>query len=184
MSTLHRYPFLFGAIQMAEAYPSQANKIVTSMHKFVALANTMLKNGTGVEEWTATRWEDFVMVLQWSALFKKSTSIKCCARSCTWFYITSKWQALWFLSERARDSTYWHDAHVEVGWHALGKSLFWTGKFYILALLLDSLFKLKPRLQVLPKVWGWENTESLGSSPLSWVSCNFLSETADWRSFL
>ncbi|KAG6829588.1 hypothetical protein H0H87_010737 [Tephrocybe sp. NHM501043] len=35
------------------------------MHKFVTLANTMLKTGDGVEAWTATRWEDFVIALQW-----------------------------------------------------------------------------------------------------------------------
>ncbi|KAJ7577524.1 hypothetical protein C8J56DRAFT_970986 [Mycena floridula] len=60
-----RYPFFFGAIQMVEANPSLTDSVVTAMHKFVALANTMLINGQGVEDWTATRWEDFVMTLQW-----------------------------------------------------------------------------------------------------------------------
>ncbi|KAF8892910.1 hypothetical protein BD779DRAFT_1765810 [Infundibulicybe gibba] len=53
-----RYPFMFGAIQMTEANPALTTQ-------FVALANTMLKAGQGVEAWTATRWEDFVITLQW-----------------------------------------------------------------------------------------------------------------------
>ncbi|KAJ7671922.1 hypothetical protein B0H17DRAFT_1084643 [Mycena rosella] len=61
-----RYPFMFGAIQMTEFNPSLTDQVVTSLYKFVNLANSMLKsNNTGVEEWTATRWEDFVMTLQW-----------------------------------------------------------------------------------------------------------------------
>ncbi|KAI0642095.1 hypothetical protein C8Q79DRAFT_1013969 [Trametes meyenii] len=60
-----RYPFFFGAIQMVEANSSLANRVVPALHKFVSLANTMLHNGQGLEDWTRTRWEDFVMVLQW-----------------------------------------------------------------------------------------------------------------------
>ncbi|TFK52036.1 hypothetical protein OE88DRAFT_1799237, partial [Heliocybe sulcata] len=62
-----RYPFMFGAINMAEYDPSQTTKIVSGMHKFVQLANTMLKNGEGLGDggWAKTRWEDFVMALQW-----------------------------------------------------------------------------------------------------------------------
>ncbi|KAF8955068.1 hypothetical protein BDZ97DRAFT_1927484 [Flammula alnicola] len=60
-----RYPFMFGAIQMVESDPSLTDQVVTALHKFVALANTMLHAGQGVEAWTQTRWEDFVMTLQW-----------------------------------------------------------------------------------------------------------------------
>ncbi|KAI0358002.1 hypothetical protein OH77DRAFT_1580683 [Trametes cingulata] len=60
-----RYPFFFGAIQMVEANPSLADRVVPALHKFVSLANTMLHNGEGLEDWTRTRWEDFVMTLQW-----------------------------------------------------------------------------------------------------------------------
>ncbi|KAJ6573828.1 hypothetical protein DFH09DRAFT_915549 [Mycena vulgaris] len=62
-----RYPFMFGAIQMTESDPSLTDQVVTSLYKFVNLANTMLKTETitGVEDWTATRWEDFVITLQW-----------------------------------------------------------------------------------------------------------------------
>ncbi|PPQ92505.1 hypothetical protein CVT25_010338 [Psilocybe cyanescens] len=60
-----RYPFMFGAIQMVEHDPTLTTSVVNSLHKFVALANTMLHAGQGVEAWTQTRWEDFVIVLQW-----------------------------------------------------------------------------------------------------------------------
>ena len=62
-----RYPFFFGAIQMVEANPSLASRVVPALHKFVSLANTMLHNGEGLEQWTNTRWEDFVITLQWYA---------------------------------------------------------------------------------------------------------------------
>ncbi|GJE91253.1 hypothetical protein PsYK624_074020 [Phanerochaete sordida] len=61
-----RYPFFFGAIQMVEANSSLAGRVVPALHTFVKLANTMLhNNGEGLEDWTNTRWEDFVMTLQW-----------------------------------------------------------------------------------------------------------------------
>ncbi|KAI0331651.1 hypothetical protein GY45DRAFT_598326 [Cubamyces sp. BRFM 1775] len=60
-----RYPFFFGAIQMVEANSSLATRVVPALHKFVSLANTMLHNGEGLEDWTRTRWEDFVITLQW-----------------------------------------------------------------------------------------------------------------------
>ena len=57
---------VFGAIQLVEYDPSLADTFVPAFHEFVKLANTMLHdNGTGVEAWTATRWEDFVIALQW-----------------------------------------------------------------------------------------------------------------------
>ncbi|KAK7057653.1 phosphoribosyltransferase-like protein [Favolaschia claudopus] len=60
-----RYPFMIGAIQMTEAYPSTTERVVAALHRFVPLANSMLKAGNGTDEWAATRWEDFVYVLQW-----------------------------------------------------------------------------------------------------------------------
>ena len=60
-----RYPFFFGAIQMVEYDPSQTTKVVNAFNKFIALANQMLHNGQGLEDWTRTRWEDFVIMLQW-----------------------------------------------------------------------------------------------------------------------
>ncbi|KAJ7655377.1 hypothetical protein B0H17DRAFT_1099127 [Mycena rosella] len=58
-------PFMIGAIQMTEAYPEVTDQVVAALHKFVPLANAMLKAGNGTDEWAATRWEDFVFVLQW-----------------------------------------------------------------------------------------------------------------------
>ncbi|KAG7094358.1 hypothetical protein E1B28_007958 [Marasmius oreades] len=62
-----RYPFFFGAIQLTEVNPTLTDRVVTAMHKFVQLANTMLKNGQGLGDggWAQTRWEDFVIALQW-----------------------------------------------------------------------------------------------------------------------
>ncbi|KAJ3847972.1 hypothetical protein EV368DRAFT_76450 [Lentinula lateritia] len=60
-----RYPFFLGAIQMVEYKPELTDKVVTALHRFMKLANRMLRDGEGVESWAATRWEDFVMVLQW-----------------------------------------------------------------------------------------------------------------------
>jgi hypothetical protein len=62
---LGRYPFLFGAIQMVEYDPSLTNKVVTAMHKFANLTNTMLRSGQGLDIWTNTRWEDYLMALEW-----------------------------------------------------------------------------------------------------------------------
>ncbi|KAF7289348.1 hypothetical protein MIND_01396900 [Mycena indigotica] len=60
-----RYPFFFGAIQMTEVYPELTSRVVDALHRFVPLANKMLKAGVGTEEWAQTRWEDFVVTLQW-----------------------------------------------------------------------------------------------------------------------
>jgi hypothetical protein len=51
---------------LTEAYPELTDTVVTAMHKFVVVANKMLKNnGEGVDDWASTRWEDFVIALQW-----------------------------------------------------------------------------------------------------------------------
>ena len=56
---------------MVEADPTQADKVVSALHKFVALANTMLQNnGEGLEDWGKARWEEFVIVLQWCVCVK------------------------------------------------------------------------------------------------------------------
>ncbi len=60
-----RYPFFFGAIQLVEVDPSLTDRVVDAMHRFVKVANKMLKRGEGVDDWAATRWEDFVIALQW-----------------------------------------------------------------------------------------------------------------------
>ncbi|QRV99016.1 glycoside hydrolase family 127 protein [Ceratobasidium sp. AG-Ba] len=61
-----RYPYLLGAFGMAEAEPELADKIVNSTMRFVQLANAMLKEGRGIQDWTrGTRWQDFALALQW-----------------------------------------------------------------------------------------------------------------------
>ncbi|KAI0717992.1 hypothetical protein C8T65DRAFT_99370 [Cerioporus squamosus] len=60
-----RYPFLFGAIQVVEADPSQAARVVSAIWKFVQLADTMLDNNQGLEDWGRSRWEEFALSLQW-----------------------------------------------------------------------------------------------------------------------
>ena len=65
MSLLNRYPFFFGAIQMVEYQPELTDRVVTALHKFVKLTNQMLRSGEGVDKWAETRWEDFVVTLQW-----------------------------------------------------------------------------------------------------------------------
>ena len=65
MIAKYRYPFFFGAIQLLEVFPEYTDPFVSAMYKFVPLANQMLRDGEGLEIWTNTRWEDFVMVLEW-----------------------------------------------------------------------------------------------------------------------
>lgn len=60
---------MFGAIQMVENDSSLTTEVVTALYKFVNLANSMLHAGEGVEAWTQTRWEDFVITLQWYVYF-------------------------------------------------------------------------------------------------------------------
>ncbi|KAF5391810.1 hypothetical protein D9757_001851 [Collybiopsis confluens] len=51
--------------EMVEYKPELTDRLVDALHKFVKLANKMLRDGEGVDKWAATRWEDFVIVLQW-----------------------------------------------------------------------------------------------------------------------
>ncbi|CAE6471555.1 unnamed protein product, partial [Rhizoctonia solani] len=61
-----RYPFILGAIGMAEAEPELEDKIVRSLMRFIRLANNMLRQGKGIQDWTkGTRWQDFSLGMQW-----------------------------------------------------------------------------------------------------------------------
>nr|GAT56206.1 predicted protein [Mycena chlorophos] len=60
-----RYPFFFGSIQMVEFYPELTERVVDALHRFVVLANKMLKAGLGTDMWAETRFEDFIVTLQW-----------------------------------------------------------------------------------------------------------------------
>ena len=69
------YTAVFGAIQLVEHDPALTPRVIPALHRFVVLANKMLHkhktngeddpNETGVDDWAATRWEDFVVALQW-----------------------------------------------------------------------------------------------------------------------
>lgn len=52
-------------MQMLEHDPTLAKSVIQPIYKFVVLANNMLKNGTGLEPWTQSRWEEFAIALQW-----------------------------------------------------------------------------------------------------------------------
>jgi hypothetical protein len=83
-------------MQFAEADPTQATAIASSMMKFVTLAHSMLvNNGTGVEEWGAARWQDFALVVQWCVgtyhvtsnahqIQGSTTTIRTGNRACFW----------------------------------------------------------------------------------------------------
>lgn len=58
---------MIGATQLAEVDSTRTTTIVNAMHKFVALANTMLKAGEGLDDggWGSVRWQEFLLSLQW-----------------------------------------------------------------------------------------------------------------------
>ncbi|KAH9480851.1 hypothetical protein JR316_0007453 [Psilocybe cubensis] len=67
-----RYLVLLGLIQYAEADPSQSERIIDAMHKFMSLANTLWKtNQQGTPDqgfqfdYQYVRWEELVYSLQW-----------------------------------------------------------------------------------------------------------------------
>ncbi|KAF9054822.1 hypothetical protein BJ165DRAFT_1382530 [Panaeolus papilionaceus] len=67
-----RYLVLLGLVQYAEADPSQAPRIIDSMHKFAALCNTIWKTkqqgdpSMGFQfDYQYVRWEELVYALQW-----------------------------------------------------------------------------------------------------------------------
>ncbi|TFK34186.1 hypothetical protein BDQ12DRAFT_636697 [Crucibulum laeve] len=67
-----RYLVLLGLIQYAEADPTQSQRIIDAMHRFMSLANTIWKTGQqGVSsmgfqfDYQFVRWEELVYSLQW-----------------------------------------------------------------------------------------------------------------------
>jgi hypothetical protein len=47
--SINRYPFFFGAMQYVEYFPEYTDRVVEAMHKFVPLANQMIRAGEGLE---------------------------------------------------------------------------------------------------------------------------------------
>ncbi|KAF8161852.1 hypothetical protein BJ912DRAFT_311452 [Pholiota molesta] len=67
-----RYLVLFGLIQYAEADPTQTQRILDSMHRFMSLVNTIWKTGQqgtpamGFQfDYQYVRWEELIYSLQW-----------------------------------------------------------------------------------------------------------------------
>ena len=61
-----RFPFCLGLIQLAEADPSRAIKIVPAMIRFVDLMHRMLIENIGYsQQWGRVRYADMLISLQW-----------------------------------------------------------------------------------------------------------------------
>ncbi|KAJ7158371.1 hypothetical protein C8R43DRAFT_995745 [Mycena crocata] len=67
-----RYLILMGLVQYAEADPSQAPRILDSMHKFLSLVHTIFKNNEQGDsslgfqfDYQFVRWEELIYSLQW-----------------------------------------------------------------------------------------------------------------------
>ncbi|CAE6493082.1 unnamed protein product [Rhizoctonia solani] len=128
-----RYPFLFGGIMLVEADPSYTDKFVTAFHKFVALSNQMLRNGTGTNDWTGgTRWQDYSMALQWlhdyhpngkeELLVDTMQRIK--AVSTNWRDVMS--EAKFPTSSVSQFRIYWHGVNLAEGLKASGTTYRFT----------------------------------------------------------
>ena len=61
-----RFPLFLGLIQLAEAEPSRASKIIPAMYSFINLMHSMLVDNTGFDEiWGQVRYPDMLISLQW-----------------------------------------------------------------------------------------------------------------------
>ena len=61
-----RFPLFLGLLQLVEAAPDRACKIIPAMHSFVNLMNTMLISNVGLHEiWGKVRYQDMLIALQW-----------------------------------------------------------------------------------------------------------------------
>lgn len=129
-----RYPFLFGAIGMAEAEPELAQKIVPSLMRFVKLANTMLRQGRGTQDWTrGTRWQDFALALQW--LHDWQTEHDGSAETLELLYdtmvrikdVSTDWRSVFSEEKFPKEAVtewriYWHGVNLAEGLKAMGVS--------------------------------------------------------------
>ena len=61
-----RFPFCLGLVQLVEAEPSRAAKIIPAMHRFINLMHSMLVESVGFDEiWGRVRYPDMLVSLQW-----------------------------------------------------------------------------------------------------------------------
>ena len=60
-----RFPLFLGMIQLAEAEPSHADRIIIALYKFIKLMHVMLTNNEGLGFWGKVRYQAMLIVLQW-----------------------------------------------------------------------------------------------------------------------
>ena len=61
-----RFPLCLGLMQLVDADPAQASRIVPAINKFVNVMRSMLKYNSGLQEfWGRVRYPDMIIVLQW-----------------------------------------------------------------------------------------------------------------------
>ncbi|KAI0761281.1 hypothetical protein BD413DRAFT_591278 [Trametes elegans] len=60
-----RYPFLLGAIRIADAKPARAERIAGALLKFVTLVHAMLRTGEGMKDEDWAFKGDLLVVVQW-----------------------------------------------------------------------------------------------------------------------
>ncbi|KAF9256088.1 hypothetical protein L218DRAFT_1028235 [Marasmius fiardii PR-910] len=116
-----RYPFFFGAIQLTEVNLSLTDRVVDGIHKFVKLANMMLQNNEGLDDggWAKTRWEDFVIVLQWLYEFHPNGEEELLLDTMKRLKWTGvPWEQI-FSPEVRQPFTSWHGVNMAEGLKAL-----------------------------------------------------------------
>ena len=68
-----RFPMMLGLMQLAEAEPSMTQRIVSAIHRFVPILNTLLHDGKSPDEtWGRARYGDMSLVLQWLVTYHPS----------------------------------------------------------------------------------------------------------------
>lgn len=68
-----RFPMMLGLMQLAEAEPTMTQPIVSAIHRFVPILNTLLHDGLSPnEQWGRARYGDMSLVLQWLVTYYPS----------------------------------------------------------------------------------------------------------------
>ncbi|KAL8847440.1 MAG: hypothetical protein Q9221_007509 [Calogaya cf. arnoldii] len=61
-----RFPLCLGLMQLVEAEPSTASRVLPALHRFVPLMQNMLAKNVGYEQfWGRVRYPDMIVTLQW-----------------------------------------------------------------------------------------------------------------------
>ena len=61
-----RFPLCLGLMELVEAEPSTASRVLPALHDFVALMHQMLAKNVGYEQfWGRVRYPDMIITLQW-----------------------------------------------------------------------------------------------------------------------